>query len=211
MSMQSTQGKSDQMDAAGEVKGHAKDRADDVAQNAKTEARGVASDAKDQAADVLHKSREELRERASDQTKTLSSTLGDLAGQLDTMADGSDDPKAQVAQLAKSAAGQLQKSADRLDDGGFDGLVDDMKRFARNRPGAFLLGAVATGFAVGRLAKHADLQQAGEQAKQAASPADAAGGDATASKQGLGSTQGGPSSLGGTMTSGQTQGTGGQR
>lgn len=173
MSMQSTRETNDQTKgAAGEVAGHAKGRADDVAQNAKAEARGVASDAKDQAADVLDKSRVELRERAGEQAKALSSTLGDLAGQLDTMADGSDDPEAQVARLAKSAAGQLQKSADRLDDGGLDGLMDDMKRFARNRPGAFLLGAVATGFAVGRLAKHADLQQAGEQAKQAASPED---------------------------------------
>lgn len=159
-------------DAAGKVASQATDRASSVAQTAKSEARTVTADAKDQAADVLHKSRSELRDRAGDQTAALSSTLGDLAGQLGSMADGTDDPDAPMARLAKSAAHQLQDRAERLDDGGFDGMVSDLKRFARNRPGAFLLGSVAAGFAIGRLAKHADLQQAGEHAKNAASPSE---------------------------------------
>lgn len=180
MSMQAeTDPKSEQAKAAAsDVADHASEQASQVAGTAKSEARTVVADAKDQAADVLGKSRAELSERASEQTKALSSTLGDLAGQLDTMADGSDDPDAQIARLAKSAAGSMQRSAERLDEGGFDGLLDDVKRFARNRPGAFMLGAVATGFAVGRLAKHADLKQAGEKAKDAATPDDGAVDDA---------------------------------
>ena len=42
----------------------------------------------------------------------------------------------------------------------------DAKRFARNRPGAFMLGSIAAGFAVGRLAKHANVQQVVDSAKQ---------------------------------------------
>lgn len=151
--------------AASDVAGHASGKASGVADSAKSEARSVANDARDQASDVLATTRSELRDRATEQTKTLSSKLDDIGRQLGDMADGSSDPQAQVAQLARSAADSLSTRAQKLDDDGFDGLVDDMKRFARNRPGAFLLGAVAAGFAVGRLAKHADLKQSMEQAK----------------------------------------------
>ena len=40
-----------------------------------------------------------------------------------------------------------------------------LKRFARNRPGTFLLGGVGAGFAVGRLLRHADLKEIGHAAK----------------------------------------------
>ncbi len=151
--------------AASNVADVTKDKAADVKQSAATEARSVVDDAKDQAAGVLGTTRSELKDRAAEQTKTLSSTLQDIGQQLGGMADGSDDPKSQMAQLAKAAADTLDQKAQQLDQGGFDGLVDDVKRFARNRPGAFVLGSVAAGFAIGRLAKHADLQQAKDSAQ----------------------------------------------
>ena len=156
--------------AASEVKGHATDKAGDVARTAKAEARSVVDDARDQAAGVVSTTRTELKARASEQTKTLSTTLDDIGQQLGGMADNSDDPEAQVAKLARSAADTLGSQARRLDDGGLDGMVDDVKRFARNRPGAFLLGTVAAGFAIGRLAKHADLQQSKEKAQEQLDP-----------------------------------------
>lgn len=151
--------------AASNVADHARGKAAEVGGTAKSEARSIADDAKSQAADVLGTARSELRERATEQTRTLSSTLDDIGRQLGNMADSSDEPEAQMATLARSAADSLSKQANRLDKGGFDGVVDDVKRFARNRPGAFLLGSVAAGFAIGRLAKHADLQQAAQHAK----------------------------------------------
>ncbi|MGB3735631.1 MAG: hypothetical protein WA964_11785 [Ilumatobacter sp.] len=142
-----------------------KQAAGDVAGSAKNEARSVAQDAKNQAADVLGTARSELRNQAADQAKTLSATLGDIGRQLGDMADNSNEPEAQVAQLTRSAADTLSQRAERIDREGIDGVVDDVKRFARNRPGAFLLGSVAAGFAIGRLAKHADLKHSAEQAK----------------------------------------------
>ena len=155
----------DAKQAANAVAGDAKSKAVDVQESAKAEVRSVAKDAKDQAADVLGTTRSQLRDQATEQTKNLSATMRDIGDQLGGMADNSEDPEAQVAQLAKSAADTLGARAQRLEDGGLDELVDDVKRFARNRPGAFLLGSIAAGFAVGRLAKHADLQKAGEIAK----------------------------------------------
>ncbi|WP_420451800.1 hypothetical protein [Ilumatobacter sp.] len=155
----------DQEQAASAVAGDAKDKAAGVHGTAKAEARSVVDDARSQASDVLGTTRAELRDRAAEQTRTLSAALSDAGRQLGGMADGAEEPEAQIAQLTRSAADSLGARAQRLEDGGFDGLVDDVKRFARNRPGAFLLGSVAAGFAIGRLAKHADLQRAGERAK----------------------------------------------
>ena len=46
------------------------------------------------------------------------------------------------------------------------GAITDLKRFARQRPGAFLAGALATGFVTGRLLKAADTHSLMEAAKQ---------------------------------------------
>lgn len=151
--------------AAADVAQHARGKAGEVASTAKEEARSVARDAKNQASDVLGTARSELRTQAANQAKTLSATLSDIGRQLGDMADGSNEPEAQVASLARSAADTLSQRAERIDEGGIDGVIDDIKRFARNRPGAFLLGSIAAGFAIGRLAKHADLQQVAERAK----------------------------------------------
>jgi len=60
-----------------------------------------------------------------------------------------------VGQYARQASGEVQRFAQRIDERGFDGLVDDLQSFARRRPGAFLLGAAVTGFATGRLLRGA--------------------------------------------------------
>ena len=64
-------------------------------------------------------------------------------------------------------ADQVDRGARRLSEGDLDTALDDVKRFARNRPGTFLLGAVGAGFAVGRLLRHADLKEIGHAAKPA--------------------------------------------
>jgi len=157
--------KDDAKQAAGDVASHGKEKAAGVASSAHSEARSVAADAKDRAADVVGTAREELRSQAASQAETLSATLSDVGRQLGDMADSSSDPEAQVAQLARSAADTLSRRAERIDDSGLDGVIDDAKRFARNRPGAFLLGSIAAGFAIGRLVKHADTDQARDHAK----------------------------------------------
>ena len=43
--------------------------------------------------------------------------------------------------------------ASRMEQGGAQGVVDDVTRFARRRPGAFLAGAAGVGFVVGRLVR----------------------------------------------------------
>lgn len=152
--------------AASEVAGEATSAASDVKETVKSEVGSVVSDAADRAGEVLRTSQDELRAQVETKAKHLSSTLDDAARQLASMADGAEDPNSALAQLAKSASGQLRRQSRRLEQGGLEGVVGDVKRFARDRPGAFMLGTVAAGFAFGRLAKHADLKQAVDTAKQ---------------------------------------------
>jgi hypothetical protein len=51
---------------------------------------------------------------------------------------------------ARSRIGRL---AGELEQRGPEGLAEDLSRFARRRPGAFLLGAGLVGFAAGRVVR----------------------------------------------------------
>ena len=159
------------------VRDEAASKAVDVAGVAKEQARSVVVDARDQAAAVIGTGRDALHAQAAEQAKTISTTLSELSDQLSTMADTSDEPDARVAEFARSAADTLARSARRLDSGGVDGLIDDVKRFARNRPGAFLIGSIAAGFAVGRLVKYVDVHKVVEQAKSEISDSDESASD----------------------------------
>jgi len=163
--------------AAAHVADDASSHARDVAQTAKSEVRSVTRDARNQAADVLQSARSELRTQASQQAKSLSATLDKFGRQLGDMAQASPEPESQMSQLARSAADTLSQRARRLDEQGIDGAIDEVKRFARNRPAAFLLSSVAVGFAIGRLAKHADLGEIADHAKQELQPDQSTSGD----------------------------------
>jgi hypothetical protein len=152
--------------AAADVAHDASSAASDVKDTARTEAASVARDAADRAGAVLRTGQDELRTQAESKAKDLSSSLDEAARQLGSMAEGADDPDSTVAQLSRSAADQLRSQSQRLEERGLEGLFDDAKRLARNRPGVFMLGTVAAGFAFGRLAKHANPKQVMDAAKQ---------------------------------------------
>ena len=55
--------------------------------------------------------------------------------------------------VLEGAERQVEGLASRLEQRGPQGLMDDVTRFARRRPGVFLSGAVAAGFVVGRVVR----------------------------------------------------------
>ncbi|WP_460528354.1 hypothetical protein [Flindersiella endophytica] len=68
-----------------------------------------------------------------------------------------------------------RQAADWLDHRGFDGLLTEVRSFARRRPGTFLLGATVAGFMIGRLAK----ATASSEPEQGSSPSDFAPGESS--------------------------------
>lgn len=150
--LQQTQGNSG---AVNEAASALAERAGEVGTAVSDEARNIAQDARDHARQMALESRDSLRSEASNQAARLASTLREIGGQLRSMADT--QPAGGVAvDMGRQLADTATRAADKLETGGVDATLTDLKRFARRRPGLFLMGAMGAGFAAGRLLKAAD-------------------------------------------------------
>lgn len=128
------------------VAGTAADEAKQVAGQAAQQARSVVNDALGQATS-------QAQEQARTQRDRLVSTLGSLGEDLDGMAQQA--PAGLATDLTRQAADQVRSLSSRLDGREPGELLDDVRRFARQRPGTFLLGALAAGVVAGRLIRGA--------------------------------------------------------
>lgn len=137
---------------AGQVKNTAVDAGRDVAGTAKEEAAGVASEAKAQAADLVGTVTTEVRSQISGQQQRLAGGLHSVASQLGDMASKSEDsgPGTQLAQEASrriASVGHWFESREPAD------VLEEVRDFARRRPGLFLSSAALAGLLVGRLTR----------------------------------------------------------
>lgn len=152
----------------------ARSQASDVAAAAGEQARAVAEDAKHQARRVVDDSRQHLRDQAAQQTTRLAGSVRDVSSQLQRVARGDAAPQGVVGDLTQQAASFTGQLADQLEQRSPEELLDEVRRFARRRPGMFLLGALGAGFVAGRLVHSADTRSIVEAAK---SGAEASSGD----------------------------------
>ncbi|WP_225636319.1 hypothetical protein [Streptomyces solaniscabiei] len=130
----------------------AKQAASQVAGTAADQARSVVGEARQQAGTVLEDMRSRAMNEAEGQTKRAAGQLRQWASDLSGLAaHARDDSPARS--LVAHAADRGSQAADYLDERGVEGIVGDLQRFARRRPGAFLGGALLAGLAVGRMAK----------------------------------------------------------
>lgn len=153
---------------AGAVASTAADGAKQVAGEAAQQAANVASEVKTQVSGLVNQASGELRTQGDAQTERLAEGLRTVAGQLQALLDGRTEEAGPLPDLARQATGQLQSLAGRIGEGGTDGVVNDLQRFARRKPGTFLVGAAAAGFLGGRFIR-------GMQASQSSSSAPATG------------------------------------
>jgi hypothetical protein len=161
-------------EAAKEVGGTARHAASDVAETAKSEARYVAVEAREHARSVATEMSEDLQMRAEEQAHRVAERLRIASGQLGALAEGRAEDAGVAGDYARDAAHRLGSVADRIDSRGIDGMADDLRDFARRRPGLFLLGAAAAGFAVGRIARSAREDQRQQDDARAYGPSAAA-------------------------------------
>jgi hypothetical protein len=135
------------------------DRAREAVERGKHDAADVARVARSETAQLAHRTGSEARKRADEQAGNLATMLGGLADELDEVAAGSDERGGNVAGLARDGAAASRRVADRLDQEGLDGVLDDVRSFARRRPAMFLAASFGTGFILGRLMRNSDLGQ----------------------------------------------------
>jgi hypothetical protein len=149
---------------SGGVKDQAKQAASTAGQEGKhltavagDEAQNVAAEAKQQAQTLLEDAKGQLEEQSRTQRDRLVQTLGTLGDDLERMSGQADSGLA--ADLAKQVSRRARDLSTRLDGREPTELLDEVRDFARRRPGTFLLGALAAGVVAGRLARGAQKAQ----------------------------------------------------
>jgi len=140
----------------------AKEQAGDVADTAKDAGQRVASQAKESATEVAHEAQDQLRGlwdqtrgevsgQAAQQQSRLADGMRTFSDDLHTMARSADGGIA--AEVVRRVAEQTGRMGDWLADRGPDEVLDEVRAFARRRPGTFLLVAAGAGVLVGRLSR----------------------------------------------------------
>jgi hypothetical protein len=139
---------------AANVKDTAAGAASGVAATAKSEVSNVVGEAKYQVRNFVDQTGSQLRGQASNQQSQLASTLNGWASELGSMASKSDDsgPMTELAQEASRRVGEISHWLDTHEP---SDLLDEVKRFARRRPVAFLALAAAAGVVAGRVTRGA--------------------------------------------------------
>lgn len=153
-------------DEAAAVAGHAAGEAKNVADTARAEAAYVAVEVKTNAKDLLYQAKSDLTDQAGAQQQKAADGIRTISSQLHTMADASDQPGV-AADLIRQAAERTQSAASWLESRDPGSLLDEVKSFARQRPGAFLLAAAGAGLLAGRLGR--SLQAGAPDGPQSAS------------------------------------------
>lgn len=139
----------------------AADEGQHVAGVAKDEAQNVASEAISQARGLVDQALAQVDEQSRSQRDRLVTTLRSLGDDLDQMAEQASS-SGLATDLAREIAQRARAIGARLDGREPNEILDDLRSFARRRPGTFLLGALAAGVVVGRVARGAKAAQSSE-------------------------------------------------
>ena len=139
---------------AGNVKDTAVGAAAGVKDVAKSEASNVAQEAKYQARNLVDQTRSQLRDQASNQKSAFAERLHGWASELGSMASKADEP-GPMSDLAQEASRRVGEISHWLENHEPADLLDEVKRFARRRPAAFLAISAAAGVLAGRVTRGA--------------------------------------------------------
>jgi hypothetical protein len=154
-----TDGTNDTKEQAKQAAGTAKDESKRVAGVAKDEAQRVTDEAKTQVRALLDETTSQLDEQSRVQQTKLAETVRTFAEDLSSMTAQTDASGGMAAQLVQEVSDRARTLAAQLEDREPRELLDDVRTFARRRPGTFLLGALAAGVVVGRLTRGAKAAQ----------------------------------------------------
>lgn len=135
---------------AANVAGQAAGAAQGVAETAKAEVANVASEAKSSAKDLLHQAKTGVTDQAGAQQQKAAEGIRTVSSQLRTMADAPEQ-QGVASDLIRQAAERSESIASWLENRDPGALLEEVKSFARQRPGAFLLLAAGAGLLAGRL------------------------------------------------------------
>ena len=140
-------------DQAAQAASTAADEGKHVTAVAGGEAQKVAGEAKQQGKALLDDAKGQLQEQTKVQHERVVQTLSSLGDDLQQMSSQSDSGLA--SDIVQQAAQRVRGISDHLQRREPAELLDDVRDFARRKPGTFLLGALAAGVVAGRFARGA--------------------------------------------------------
>jgi hypothetical protein len=153
------QGSSGAKEQAKQAAGTAADETKHVAGVAQGEAQRVASEARSQVQGLVSQATSQVEDQSRTQLGRLAETLRSFGDDLEKMASQSEGP---ASGLAHEVADRTRGLSSHLDGREPRELLEDVRRFARRKPGAFLLGALAAGVVAGRLTRGAKAAQSSD-------------------------------------------------
>lgn len=139
------------VDQAGQATQTAAEQTKQVVAAAADQARQVGQEATTQARNLIEEAKSQGHQQAQVQADRAAEALTRLRDQAQALLEGRPEEAGPLADYARQGLEQLDQLARRVQSGGVDGMATDLSRFARRRSGAFLLGAGAIGFGLGRL------------------------------------------------------------
>jgi uncharacterized protein YjbJ (UPF0337 family) len=137
---------------AGQVADTAKQAGTQVAGTVKEQAGEVTAEAGKQAKELLAQAQSEVGEQAAATQQRVAEGLHALADELAGMASNSDQ-NGPATDLARQAADRAHQAAGWLADRDPGTLLDEVRSFARRKPGAYLAIALGAGVLAGRLTR----------------------------------------------------------
>ena len=135
----------------------ARERAREAADSGKHEAGRVVDEAKSQTSRLVGETGNRAREHADQQLGRTAGVIEQFGTELDEMASGASQQDGYLAALARDGAQTAHQLSQRLENGGLEGVLDDVTRFARRRPGAFLAASFGVGLLLGRVTRNSDM------------------------------------------------------
>lgn len=131
----------------------AKETAAEVAGEAIQQTKAVAGEAKQHVASLVDQTKSDLQQQTHQRVQQASSSLRTLSGQLRSLREGKPQEAGPLHHYLIDAEQRVSSWAHRLETGGPELVLRDVRAFARRKPGAFLAAAIGAGFVAGRLAR----------------------------------------------------------
>lgn len=154
-------------DEAAQLGEQAADSGRRVAGVAKDEATEIVAEVRVQVSDLFFEAREQLNEQASSQQERVATGLHAVSEELQRMADNSGEG-GMATDLVRQAATRTGSVASWLGDRDPGSLLEEVRQFAREKPGTFIAIAATAGVLAGRLTRSAASESAESHASSAA-------------------------------------------
>ncbi|WP_421741513.1 hypothetical protein [Cellulomonas sp.] len=137
---------------ASTLKAKAADAGGHLFDDAKGEAAAVTHEARRQLGDLWSQARTEVTGQAATQQSRLAGGLTSVGGQLSQMASAPTEQNL-ATDLVREVGDKVDALGRWLEDHGPDEVLDEVRSFARRRPGTFLVIAAGAGVVLGRLTR----------------------------------------------------------